>query len=302
MSNANLIMSLARVMIALAWVDGELDRSEINALKDLLFRLPDLSGQQWTTLEMYLEAPVGQAERERLIVDLQTGVRSAADKELVTRALTEVASADGVITYEEQEVLNEIAKTLDGVGTGLFGRLGGVLKSSVSRRKAAVNDAPNREDRFEDYMTNKVYYGIQRQIDEGRDAVKISEERLRVLCLAGGLMARVAHADGRIDPAECAAMADHLIEHWDMNRTDALFVVDVAIAEISTDLDYYRLTRDFFAATNRDQRQSYLSVLFEIAAADGEVSHDEVEEIRRISKSLKLEHQDFIHAKLSIKA
>ncbi|MBR58916.1 MAG: hypothetical protein CMH54_12970 [Myxococcales bacterium] len=300
MSDSNLIMSLARVMIAVAWVDGTLDTNERNALKDLLFRLPDLSGQEWTTLEMYLEAPVGSAERERLIAELQANIRTNEDKALVHRALSEVAAADGVVSADEQQVLDEISNALDAVGTGLLGRLGGLMKSSVSRRNTALDNAPNREKHFEDYITNKVYYGVQRQVEEGRNAMPITEDKLRLLCLAGGLMARVAHADGHVDPTECEAMAKHLVNHWNLSETDARFVVDVAVEEISADLDYYRLTRDFFAATTREQRQAYLTILFQIAAADGVVDHTEVEEIRSISTSLKLEHADFIHAKLSV--
>jgi tellurite resistance protein len=37
-----------------------------------------------------------------------------------------------------------------------------------------------------------------------------------------------------------------------------------------------------------------------VADADGHVSHDEIEEIRRIAQSLNLTHKQFIGAKLKI--
>jgi len=36
-ADSNLILNLAKVVIAAAWVDGEIDHEEINNLKDLLF-------------------------------------------------------------------------------------------------------------------------------------------------------------------------------------------------------------------------------------------------------------------------
>jgi tellurite resistance protein len=43
-----------------------------------------------------------------------------------------------------------------------------------------------------------------------------------------------------------------------------------------------------------------VDALFAVAAADGGVSNDEIEEIRGISNSLKLTHKEFIDAKLRI--
>ena len=37
-----LTFKLAKLMIAVSWVDGKIDDSEFNALKDVLFALPEL--------------------------------------------------------------------------------------------------------------------------------------------------------------------------------------------------------------------------------------------------------------------
>jgi uncharacterized tellurite resistance protein B-like protein len=74
----------------------------------------------------------------------------------------------------------------------------------------------------------------------------------------------------------------------------------VAVAEISLEMDYYRLTRLFFTKTNDEAREHFLGALFGIAAADGFVSLVEIEEIRKIAKSLKLTHEQFIQKKNKI--
>ncbi|MFQ5626516.1 MAG: TerB family tellurite resistance protein [Methyloligellaceae bacterium] len=65
-------------------------------------------------------------------------------------------------------------------------------------------------------------------------------------------------------------------------------------------MDYYRLTREFFSNTTREERVRFLDVLFNVADADGQVSVEEIEEIRTITRSLKLEHHEFIAAKLKV--
>ena len=49
-----------------------------------------------------------------------------------------------------------------------------------------------------------------------------------------------------------------------------------------------------------DERKVFLKCLFKIANASDMTSYKEIEEIRRISNSLKLPHEDFIEAKLTI--
>ena len=49
-----------------------------------------------------------------------------------------------------------------------------------------------------------------------------------------------------------------------------------------------------------EERYSLLKALFSIAASDGQVEEKESEEIRIISKGLRLQHQDFISARASV--
>ena len=77
-------------------------------------------------------------------------------------------------------------------------------------------------------------------------------------------------------------------------------LVDISCDRMTKGLDYFRLSCSFFESTTHQERQEFLKTLFRIANAANKTSLDEIEEIRRISKSLKLFHQDFSDAKLTI--
>jgi uncharacterized tellurite resistance protein B-like protein len=96
--DTNMILTLGKVIIAAAWADGEVSPEEVNSLKDLLFHLPGLTGREWANLEMYIESPVGEAERARLVIQLTEQISSGSDKTLALHALDGLVSADGVIT------------------------------------------------------------------------------------------------------------------------------------------------------------------------------------------------------------
>jgi uncharacterized tellurite resistance protein B-like protein len=300
MSDANFILTLGKVIIAAAWADSEVAHEEVNCLKDLLFRLPGLTGREWAMLDMYIESPVGAAERERLVNQLRSELRSPEDRSLALKSLDDMAQADGIVSEEEKIIIEEIKSQIENADVSIFGQLGRVVKGSIQRRENALSDAPNREDQFEDFIKNKVYYGIQRRLELDKASWDISEDHLRKLSLAGGLMARVAHVDLVVTNDEFKAIADSLEKEWGISSDEAAFVTEVAVSEIGPDMDYYRLTREFFTSTTGEERSQFLKVLFSVANADGFVSVKEIEEIRAIANSLRLTHKQFIDAKLTI--
>ncbi len=300
MSRPNLILTLAKVIIAAAWADGEIDNHEINNLKDLLFHLPNITGREWGTLEMYIEAPVGPGERARLVDQLQSQLRTSKDQRFALEALTAMIEADGQITESERTVFAEIKTAIESADVGLFGQLTKLVRGPVTRRTDQLETVPNREKFFEDFVKNKVFYEIRRRMELEGTPLDIPEADLRKLSLAGGLMAQIALVDQTITEDEKKRISTALEERWNITVEKARFVTEVAVSEVTKELDYYRLTRGFFDSTTEDERLGFLDVLFSIADADGYVSHQEIEEIRTIANSLKLTHQQFISAKLKI--
>ena len=307
MAEKDLIMKLAKVIIALAWADGEISNEEVNSLKDLLYRLPrvgyatgiQLSAREWARLDMYLERPVGPEERARLVADLQNAIRSQRDKELVSQALRNLAAADGTVTEDEAAVVTEIKEAIDEAQVGLLGGLSRLVGRSIQERSEAVANAPDREAFFEDFIKNKVYYSLARRREKGQVALDLTEEEQRTLGLAGGLMAKVAHVDRDVTDEELAAMADTMQRHWTLDDDQAAFVAEVAASAVHASYDTLRMMREFTERTTLDERRHFVEALFAVAAADGKVSHEEHEEIRHISRSLLLTHRDFINAKLA---
>lgn len=298
MSDREVILALARVIVAAAWADGALHKEEVDSLKDLLFRLPsagpargiELPGHEWAMLEMYTQSPVGPAERERLITQLQAALRTPADRALAFATLEELVQADGVVTDAERAVVEEIRAALNAVDLGLIARLGRLISGPIQRRTEAAGQ-PNREEQLDDFVRNRVYYLVRQRLEERNQALSISDAELRKLSLAGGLMALVAHVDQAVNENETGAMASALEAGWAIDRTAAALVAEVALSAVAADLDYFRLTREFFNATTAEEREQFLTVLFSVANADGAVSFAETEEIRRIARSLSLSQQ-----------
>ena len=306
MPDKNLVMTLAKVLIAAAWVDGEITEEEANSAKDLLFYLPQTTGmkdmkltaQEFELLEMYVDTPVDDAERARLVADLQAAVQSSEDKAFVVSMVQQLMEADGEVSDEETAVLAEIETAVDEVHTGTFSGLSNLFGGAVKRR-SQVADAPNRELYYDDFIKNRVFYFVEQRLN-GQDGFGLDEADLRKYSLAGGLMAKVAQTDRQVRDEEFAAMTSALQDKWGVERETAVFITEVAVAEITATQDVFRMYREFSKLTTEDERVRFVEALFAVAAADGDVSFDETEEIRTISNGLNLYHHQFIEAKMKV--
>jgi uncharacterized tellurite resistance protein B-like protein len=302
------IFTLAKVLIAAAWADGEITEEEKQCLKDLLFHLPDagldagiqMTAQEWERLEMYMDSPIEPAERDRLVADLQDAIRNPNEKEIVLGYLRQMAAADGVPTPEEQAIIAEIEQGQAQVSEGLFGKFSRFMGGTVQKRATAVTNAPNREQYFDDFVKNKVYYELRQQLAQQGKSLNLTDEQLRQLGLAGGLAARVAHVDRTATEAEVNKMAELIGRYWRLDGETAVLVAQIAASSVDYTYDYYRMTREFGLSTTGEERQRFLDALFQIALADGFVSFEETEEIRLISQGINLPNQDFINAKIKI--
>ncbi len=293
-------MDVAKLLIAAAWADGELQNEEINSLKDLIFSLEGVNAEQWARLEIYMDSPVTDDERKALLNKVLNGIRTQEDKAIVIETLERMIQADGVIGKKEAEVLEELTKNIVSVKTGMWSSFSNLAKGLLNKRNTAYKTAIHRERNLDDYIKNTVYYQLISDAKGKGVEIQLPEEKIRKVCLAAGLMAKVAAVDSEISDEEKEAIKGHLSKLWGLSDAEAELITEISCCRVLQGLDYFRLTRSFFECTSNDERKLFLAFLFQIANACKKTSYDETEEIRRISHSLKLSHQDFIAAKITI--
>ena len=304
MASRDFILDLGKLMIGIAWIDGRLEQDEINALKELLFLLPDISGEEWMQLELYMTHAVSDAERRALLDRVLSGIRSSRDKQLVLETLEKLvagdandrAVGDAPRGVPESAFVEDIRQDLEGRSAGLLGHLTAPFRQTL-KRKASQGA---REDRIEDFIKNTIYFQLTSELEQQGRTLSIPKTEARKICLAAGLMAHVAWVDNEVCHREREAMSLALRELWNVPADEARLITGMSQARIMHGLDLVRLTSGFCHHTTIEERKAFLRCLFAIANAAENTSHDEIETIRQIAKSLELPHQEFIEAKLTI--
>lgn len=298
MQRSATFLALTKVLIGYAWEDGEVTPDELNLLKDITFRLPEITRLDWRDLNIYWSTPIHQQELKRLAEELMQELQTDAQKEAARSMLTTMVNADGTVTSKETALLRDITRKIDRNDPTLVDSLGELLQSALPRRADQLADAPNREDYLDDLMHNRVFHHLRNQYGTDFEAkLGLDAVELRKLGLAGALMGRVAYADYDVDDRELAIMGEVLQRDWSLHEEHATVVVDFAADAAGDSLDYYRVAREFFEATSYQERVDLLDVLFDIAHAHDGISPQETAEIERIAVSLKIDREDYLVAR-----
>ncbi len=132
---------------------------------------------------------------------------------------------------------------------------------------------------------------------------RLDPDRARYVAAFAYNLSRVAHADRHISPEETREMERIVMELGELPEEQAVLVVQMAKTQslLFGGTENYLVTREFNRLATREQKLRLLECLFAISAADRSVSTAEDNEIRRISKELRLSHKDFIHARLGFR-
>lgn len=294
------VMDVCKLVIAAAWCDGDLAAAEINTLKNLIYSVAEVDEASWQVLEMYMDAPVKAAEREVLLQRVVSGVTSQSEKQFVLQLLYDLIQMDGQITPAEAAFYTDLKQALDQADTGLLGLLKKGVHLCFGRSQQAGESILRENDRTA-YFENPVYYELLREQKEEGVTVHLPADPLQKLCLVVGLLAYIAHVDETISRAERTRMDEIISAKWEITADEADLLVRLACRRNVRGVDLYQMARNLAHCTTREERIELAELLFSVANAETKTDLGEIEEIRLICRLLKLDHQEFIDAKLTVK-
>jgi len=294
---SGLTFKTARLVIALAWGDGKVDHDELNAVKELMFALPDLTEREWARLEMYLDSPVDDQERNHLAREVLKEIKTPGDKQRVIDMIGSLMPTGRKLNKRDRALIDDIREQVNLEETGLIKVIGGLSRQLIRFQKDADHDSETREKYLEDYIRNKFLYDLK----QSGTLPELEDGQLRKLCCAAALMGRVAFVDENISRDDKIMIRDILAAEWGLDGVQADCIVELIDRRASDSMEYHYLTYHFFEITSGSERYDFIRSLFRIAHVCNHASHEEMEMIRDIAYALKLTNRDFIRAKVATK-
>lgn len=126
-------------------------------------------------------------------------------------------------------------------------------------------------------------------------------EILKCACVAG-LLARVAYVDFKIDPKEKLFINLALRTWTNFSEKEIEIISQITIDEIKelAGLENHKYCQFLNEILDNDEKFELVETLFAIAGSDERVNINEIEEIRSINNSLRLEHKHFVSAQATV--
>ncbi len=132
-----------------------------------------------------------------------------------------------------------------------------------------------------------------------RAVEELSPERARFIAAFAFILGRVAAADMEISGEEVAEMERIVERVGRLPEEQAVLVVQIAKAQhaLFGATENFVVTQEFNRIATRLEKQALLNCLFAVCSSDQSISVQEDNEIRAISRELRLDHVDFIAAR-----
>ena len=134
-----------------------------------------------------------------------------------------------------------------------------------------------------DFIHNRVLFKLRHRVGAKILERETNPDKLKELTLCAALLARVGYVDENFLPQEKQFIQKLLREVWGISSSLAEAVCGVAMEAANRGLDLFRLIQETKATLSVNKRKTLLEALFALALAEGKMTGEEIEEIRKIA-------------------
>ena len=254
----------------------------------------NLEKHELDELKPYLLSPVSKKEKDALYRQMVAELSSPQEKKEIMGALETMVEAHKRMKSDERELVDQFSEWLKKSShtKRSLGRIRNFLQRTIF--KHARDPDPDMEKYFKRHVLKK----IELKSSHSQVSTNLPEERLYFICLVGTLMAAIAHVDDHFDPAEKKALKRCLTDQFSLKGKELTLLFEVVEEQARQGFDFHEVVTELNRIASYNDRTHLMECLFEIAIADGEMAHGEAEEIRRITKALRIPHKIFIEYKV----
>ncbi|NIQ02960.1 MAG: hypothetical protein GWM98_08950, partial [Nitrospinaceae bacterium] len=244
-------------------------------------------------LNPYLLAPLPKKQQEGLFRQLAAELSSEREKQEIIAELEAMAHAHRKMKTEENELVEEFVRLLKKTSFSKrsFGRVRNFFQATIFKPAHEKNPEVFR------YYKNTILKKLELKMKGSGLKIDLEKDEVYFLCLFGTLLASVAQVDDHFHDEEKKALRKILKERFDFSGKEQKLLFEVIEEQARHGFDFHEVITEFNSRTSYNDRVSAVDCFWAIAAADGKISHEENEEVRRITKAMRVPHQIFRESK-----
>jgi uncharacterized tellurite resistance protein B-like protein len=284
-------LSFLKVLAAMAWADGEVEDEERNRIK-VLFNRFELDPADRKEVDALLDAPVTFERALELTKEFAGRIAPPGTRKQLLQELEEMIGAKGERAPQEDELLDHVRAILAGhtVVDGLVEKMRGLFSRTLFSGRSGEGSA----GRLTEYAKN---HSLQQLNDRFREKGWTLDRDLpewNRVTLLGVLLADVALLGEGWGHGEREVVAKVLSDQLDMNEPQRALLLEVMGEERNRDTDLQKICAEYCRISTMEERLEIVDALFAVAGADGAISKDEVERIRKIADLLWISNPEYL--------
>jgi uncharacterized tellurite resistance protein B-like protein len=223
-------------------------------------------------------------------------LNNESEKEEILTALESMEQASKRIGNEEKELVRQFRELLEktSVTKRSLGKIRNLLGKTIFSRTRGKNLD------LEKYFKRKVLKKVELKTARLGVKMNLPEDKLYFICLLGALMASVSSIDGNFDDSEKKVFKKELSGYFDFKNQELEILFEVIIELTKHGFDSHEVTTELNNLVTYNEKVDIANCMLAVGGADGVLSHEEAEEIRRITKALRIPHKVFIEAKMKV--
>ncbi len=235
----------------------------------------------------FLLAPTLKQEQERLFKQLAAELNSQREKEEIVTELEAIANAHRSLKTEENELVEEFIRLLKKTSftQRSFGRVRNFFHATIFKPAHEKNPAVHR------YFKNTILKKLELKMKGSGFKIDLENDNVYFICLFGALLALVAQVDDHFHEEEKKALKKILNERFEFSAKERKLLFEVIEEQARHGFDFHEVVTEFNGRVSYKDRVSTVDCFWAVAAADGAISHEENEEVRRITKAMYIPHQ-----------
>jgi len=288
-------VSLGKALIAAAWVDGVLNEEEMECIKSIILRLPDISFEDWRKLKIYLAYPIAPAEQIAIVDEFSEKVYLYKHRKQAWAALVEVLKADGTINLEEKQFALEMNESLKESSESFLRKLKFFLfKSQIEGEDPWPKPSKGRDKFIHEFFDNPIYFIFRKALLEEKLEIPHSKPELQKICLFAAILCWLANIDNKVTFHEIRTMRKILSEDCGLEDAIAKCILDVAFSIDVSELQLCELSSALADSTNQAERNEMFDQLCQLIISDDVVDPDEVECLRTVALYLEINEKTWV--------
>jgi uncharacterized tellurite resistance protein B-like protein len=279
-----LYVSLSKLLITAAWVDGEVNDEEKACLRNLILKMPEITADDWRKLKIYLAYPQNNSEQEFIVKEFSQKIFVEGHSKFAWHALYEVLKADGELNTTEKNFSEQLENDIQSNLNGFLRKLKFYLfRSSIESQRAWNAQLLSRDKLIHEFFENPVYFLFRKAIAQGNLSIPHSKPELQKVCLFASILSWIAHEDGKISLDEENTILSILTETCEVSLKIAESIVQVAKSVDISDLELDDLVQTLSDSTQVLEREKLFIAISKIALIDRILSVRELECLRTVA-------------------